>query len=289
MIDLETERELLVRTIRILTERTRFLDVELHLSEPRRMSWGAGAAFRGLLGWLFQAEAPDLLERVFKPGEGGHAQSGLAIRSLNLKDERRPLFRLTVFGDPGQFPERIRDLIRKRLPGLRFGETEICSVLTGEILAPAELRLTDYSFSMTGDFRFETPVRLKRHKEIVNAAEFSLAHLASGAAERLLALGAQFGGLKEAEMPDPSPLVMGAALATPLRRSIRWLSQSRISDVSGKTVCMDGCGGNFTYAHIPRETALLLEWGASVNLGKLTSAGCGAYSVRWRGNITGRE
>ena len=287
MIDLDTERELLLRTIRRVTDQTRFFDVELHLSDPRSLSWGAGAAFRGLLGWLFQAEAPDLLESVFKPGSGGHAQSGFAIRNLDLTRERRPVFRLTLFGDPEQTPERIQELLRKKLPGVPFGETGICSVLTGEILSPAELRLTDYAFSMTGEFRLETPVRLKRHKEIVSAAEFSLAHLASGAAERLLALGAQFGGLKEAEMPDPSPLVMGAALATPLRRSIRWLSQSRISDVSGKTVCMDGCGGNFTYAHIPRETALLLEWGASVNLGKLTSAGCGAYSVRWRGNVAG--
>lgn len=287
MIDLDAERQLLLQTIRQMTEHTRFFDVELHLSDPRFLSWAAGAAFRGLVGWLFQAEAPDLLESVFKPGNGGHAQSGFAIRNLDLTNVRRPVFRLTLFGNPEETPERIRELLRKKLPGVPFGETGICSVLTGEILSPAEFRLDDYTFSMTGEFRFETPVRLKRHKEIVNAAEFSLAHLASGAAERLMALGRQFCGLKDADMPDPSPLVMGAALATPLRRSIRWLSQSRISDVSGKTVCMDGCGGSFLYSHIPRETAMLLEWGASVNLGKLTSAGCGAYSVHWLRNVTG--
>lgn len=285
MIDQDAERELLEQTIRRLADKTRFFDVELHLSAPRSLSWGAGAAFRGLLGWLFQAEDPDLLESVFKPGGEGHAQSGVAIRVPDLSRERRPVFRLTLFGNPEQIPERIRTLLRRKLPGTPFGETRIDSVLTGEILSPAELRLTDYAFSMTGEFRFETPVRLKRHKEVVNAADFTLAHLASGAAERLTALGEQFGGLKKEEMPDPAPLVMGAALAVPLRRSVRWLSQSRTSEVSGKTVCMDGCGGDFLYAHVPRETALLLDWGAAVNIGRLTSAGCGAYSVHWRKNI----
>lgn len=260
----------------------RMFEVELLLSTSIRLDDFGAVAFRGLLGWVLKETENSLFRKLFKPDEGGHFSPGFAVRQVSpaAPKTQSVVFRVMTLLDPDESPRRLAAQIVRYFPGRKFGMAQIHEVKINRYCYPASLISGHGAASYSGDFHFLTPMRLKRHGQIVDADNFSIAFVASGAWERLYALSGIIGLAVSPELAaSGSSYVAGAALSLLRHRDITWRKKQRVSGVSHQEIFMDGCIGRLKYDRIPAESAMLLSWGSLVNLGRHSSMGAGAFDA----------
>jgi len=252
----------------------RMADGIVTFDRPAAVRHLATAALRGAAGYCLAARRPDLLQRCFKPGQGGSRPPAGLFQPLHDRATTADgfAFRIVTWDPEGDFLPGLAEALCADAPGRPFGDNgaRIAAVEIGPIQGLVYDH--DGAAGTAWCLRLRTPLCLERLGKPVDADALTLGLIVQATAWRLNLLSEHYGNRSQLDAPA---WMAEASLARERRRDLQFVEPKRWSSSQKRGVSLAGVVGEVVVTGLTAEVVALLSTGGVVHVGKHTGEGCG--------------